>query len=316
MVAYQTHDPAHPGMSDSFRKLERLRLPQDMSGWRVLDIGCNEGFFCNVAATRGAREVVALDFTAGFLESGLARYPHPAIDWCLRDWRDPLPAGPFDLVMWCSAMHYDADPARMFARIADILSPTGLFVLECGVAPSGGREMVLVARHSDNCWYPTHEFLHRALEQRFVPVRVAAPEATQGDPVPREAFQCRLRLPTVIVLREDTRDVLGDAAGPLYATATKAIDIGAFLTRLARAQFAHDPVVALLQAYPQADDVGERLRIIDAAELTGQWADLLARAVAPSDKLVLLDGPLTDAQVEALARHLEGRADVRCGHRG
>jgi tRNA (mo5U34)-methyltransferase len=51
-----------PGWSDPLtEKLPFFGLPEDLSGKRVLDIGCAEGFFSFEAERRGAREVVAID---------------------------------------------------------------------------------------------------------------------------------------------------------------------------------------------------------------------------------------------------------------
>ena len=50
-----------PGIDDSPRKLHRLRLPQDLTGKSVLDIGAWDGFFSFEAERRGASRVLALD---------------------------------------------------------------------------------------------------------------------------------------------------------------------------------------------------------------------------------------------------------------
>ena len=51
-----------PGWSDPMtEKLPFYGLPDDMTGMRVLDIGCCEGFFSFEAERRGAADVVAID---------------------------------------------------------------------------------------------------------------------------------------------------------------------------------------------------------------------------------------------------------------
>ena len=51
-----------PGWSDPARdKLPFYGLPADLTGKRVLDIGCAEGFFSFEAERRGAREVIGID---------------------------------------------------------------------------------------------------------------------------------------------------------------------------------------------------------------------------------------------------------------
>jgi tRNA (mo5U34)-methyltransferase len=51
-----------PGWSDpATDKLPYYGLPEDLTGKRVLDIGCAEGFFSFEAERRGAREVIGID---------------------------------------------------------------------------------------------------------------------------------------------------------------------------------------------------------------------------------------------------------------
>lgn len=50
-----------PGDDDSPAKLQRLRIPEDLSGKTFLDIGAWDGFFSFEAERRGASRVMALD---------------------------------------------------------------------------------------------------------------------------------------------------------------------------------------------------------------------------------------------------------------
>lgn len=50
-----------PGIDDSPRKLQRLCIPEDLTGKSVLDIGAWDGFFSFEAEKRGASRVLALD---------------------------------------------------------------------------------------------------------------------------------------------------------------------------------------------------------------------------------------------------------------
>lgn len=49
------------GQIDTFARLRALRLPPDLTGVDVLDIGCHEGFYSFECERRGARSVVAAD---------------------------------------------------------------------------------------------------------------------------------------------------------------------------------------------------------------------------------------------------------------
>src|SRR4051794_24568346 len=112
---YQSHGD-QPGVSDSQRKLERLQIPADLTGKRVLDIGCNEGVFCAVFAKRGAKEVMGIDRNKSALDFARQHYGHLPITFHQQSW-DQLPDGPFDLVLWSSAMHYAANPGEILGAI-------------------------------------------------------------------------------------------------------------------------------------------------------------------------------------------------------
>lgn len=60
--------PGHPLGDFPARKWERIRhvLPDDLSGWRVLDVGCNAGFYSFALAARGA-DVVGVDIDDRYL---------------------------------------------------------------------------------------------------------------------------------------------------------------------------------------------------------------------------------------------------------
>jgi tRNA (mo5U34)-methyltransferase len=49
------------GIDDTPEKLEKIRLPEDLSGKTVLDIGAWDGFFSFEAERRGAEKVLAID---------------------------------------------------------------------------------------------------------------------------------------------------------------------------------------------------------------------------------------------------------------
>lgn len=54
------HGLSTPGR-DCNKKLQRLHLPHDLTGWTVIDIGANDGFFSFECKERGAMRVLATD---------------------------------------------------------------------------------------------------------------------------------------------------------------------------------------------------------------------------------------------------------------
>ena len=308
-VSYQTHDPNTKGMSDSFNKLERLRFPAKLDGKSFLDIGCNEGFFCNVAASRGAARVVGIDFVKKSLDTARELYPHPKIEWHHQTW-DVLPQGPFDVILWSSAMHYELDPLKVLRNIADILTPTGMLILECGIVPGTAKEMVLTQRHSDARWYPTEDFLTNELLKPFGFRRVAWPETTPGDPIPRSVYHCTRRQPLVLLVRGATHHGKSSLARQLAPAATKVIGLDSFVYRIAHAGYQHGKLGPFLKANFNANDLTALYEGIDTAGLTQEYAALLAQCVAESDGTVVIEGFMTDRQAAAMSDAVRGRAVV------
>ncbi len=97
------------GGSDSSGKLQALKLP-NLEGKSLLDIGCNEGFFCMEAKKRGAARVVGIDRGAEFIEAAKKRAPE--IDFRCQTW-ETLPEGPFLLADFL-AQHKVADLQEMW----------------------------------------------------------------------------------------------------------------------------------------------------------------------------------------------------------
>ncbi len=308
-TTYQTHSSDAKGMSDSFKKLERLRLPEKMTGKSFLDIGCNEGFFCGVAASRGAARVVGLDIAKPALDFARAVYTNSSITWLHQRW-DDLPPGPFDVILWASGMHYEPDPARMLANIADRLAPNGLFVLECGISHGGTKEMVLVQRRADARWYPTEEFLTNHLLRHFAHRRRAGAETTPGDPVPRSVFHCHRRQPLVLLVRGATHHGKSSLARQLAPSATKVIGLDIFAYRISVATNPHSTLVQYIKANFRGHDLTSLYEGIDNAGLTCEYAACIAEVVAPSDEGVIIEGYMTDAQAMTLTELLQGRAIV------
>jgi len=52
------------GLDNSPEKLKSIKMPEDLTGWSVLDIGAWDGYFSFVAERRGAKEVIAIDSPA------------------------------------------------------------------------------------------------------------------------------------------------------------------------------------------------------------------------------------------------------------
>jgi SAM-dependent methyltransferase len=209
-VTYQDFDGT--GDSKSHEKLKALRLDDlarlmkrdpscPLKGLSVLDLGCNEGFFCVEAVRQGASRVVGIDANAEFIEAARTRCPEAT--FLNTSWWN-LPAERFDIVFFLSTMHYEPDPKGLFDEIARHLNPSGRLILECGVFPERNdyemRVWRTVRRGDGVKRYPTSDLLIRDLLSAYA-VRPIGPSVEQrGDPVPRFVYHCGVRAPVALLI--------------------------------------------------------------------------------------------------------------------
>ena len=110
---------------------------------RVLDLGTGTGETAlAVRAVHPEAQVVGVDASPGML--ALARDRLPDADLRAARLEDPLPDGPFDLVVSALAVHHldDAGKADLFRRVAATLADGGAFVLADVVVPEDPADAV------------------------------------------------------------------------------------------------------------------------------------------------------------------------------
>ncbi len=80
---------------------------------------------------------VGVDQSEAMLAAARQRLAGVPVELRVAELTDPLPAGPFDLVVSALAVHHldGPDKADLFARIAGVLGPGGRFVLGDVVIP-------------------------------------------------------------------------------------------------------------------------------------------------------------------------------------
>jgi tRNA (mo5U34)-methyltransferase len=139
---FHTLDLGHgiitPGQDDSFAKLKQLRLPEDLTGRTVLDIGAYDGFFSFEAEKRGAKRVLAVDLYAGSERGGgrkagfnlAKRILGSKVEEAEIDVADMTPerVGSFDVVLFLGVLYHLKDPLSALERVASVTK--GLLILE------------------------------------------------------------------------------------------------------------------------------------------------------------------------------------------
>ena len=102
----------------------------------ILDLGTGTGeTLRRVAQRHPTAKLVGVDESDRMLD--IARVAVPGADLRVGRLQDPLPEGPFDLVVSALAVHHldRAEKADLFARIAQRLAPGGRFVLADVIVP-------------------------------------------------------------------------------------------------------------------------------------------------------------------------------------
>jgi tRNA (cmo5U34)-methyltransferase len=114
---------------------------------RILDLGSGTGETARrVLEKHSGARVVLVDASAEMLEAARLALPEDRVEEIVvRQLEDPLPDGPFDLVVSALAVHHleSADKRLLFRRIAEALEPGGRFVLADVVVPVDPNRAVL-----------------------------------------------------------------------------------------------------------------------------------------------------------------------------
>jgi tRNA (cmo5U34)-methyltransferase len=112
---------------------------------RILELGTGTGETAlRVLARHPRATLVGVDASELMLEGARAALPAGRVDLRLGRLEDPLPGGPFDVVVSALAIHHLDGPAKadLFARVAALLAPGGRFVLADVVVPEDPADVV------------------------------------------------------------------------------------------------------------------------------------------------------------------------------
>jgi tRNA (mo5U34)-methyltransferase len=152
-----------PGVYDPSGTLHELRLPTDMRGMRVLEIGPADGYFTKAISSCGAT-VVAIDYAAkdhyGFdVMEKLSGQTYNFHQCNLLD-INASALGTFDLIICLGVLYHLPDPVRGIWKLSTI--PTKKLILETVVSNKYGDQCVAEYLHGispngdyTNFWAPT-----------------------------------------------------------------------------------------------------------------------------------------------------------------
>lgn len=130
--------PSYPDLQE-----QTAAAARDLPARTILELGIGTGETATriVAAHPDAR-LTAIDSSEEMLDRARSVVPHA--DLRLARLEDPLPDGPFDLVVSALAVHHLDGPGKqdLFRRVAGALAPGGTFVLADVVVPEREEDVV------------------------------------------------------------------------------------------------------------------------------------------------------------------------------
>jgi SAM-dependent methyltransferase len=129
--AFDRFTSADDSYSDNIERPAVEQLIGDVTGARVLELGCGSGPYSCRFAQAGA-QVTALDLSRAMISLAKARAVERGVrvDFRVADIREPLPfsEAQFDLVFSATTLHYVDDLAIFIREVARVMNPRARFV--------------------------------------------------------------------------------------------------------------------------------------------------------------------------------------------
>jgi SAM-dependent methyltransferase len=263
--------------------LQRLVGSLVMPGSRVLEVGCGMGDLLAVVAPRDS---VGIDVSPRMIEHGRRR--HPELDLRVLDVeRDPLPDGPFDVIILDDAIGLLDDIQSVFERLRPLLSPAGR----------------VIVTYYNFVWEPPLKLAEQlALKTRWPDQNWLSMSDIEG----------LLRLSGYEVFRRGT-DVLLPADVPVLANVAN--QLGAKLPLLRELA-----LIVYFVARPAPEPVPATLPTVSVIcpcrNEKGNIREAVARTplMGPKTELIFVDGNSTDGtveEIEAVMRTYQGPLELR-----
>ena len=117
------HEAAAGGEPERFAERLAFLLAGLEPGWRVLDVGCGEGFFCEALAARGVA-VAGTDVSRVAIERARARVPAVEFATCAEG-SLPFAAASFHAAWLGEVLEHVRDGISLLEEVARVVGPGG-----------------------------------------------------------------------------------------------------------------------------------------------------------------------------------------------
>ena len=151
------------GLDGAGEWAELKKLLPDLTGQRVLDLGCGYGWHCKYAREQGAASVLGTDLSEKMLAEARTRNSGEGITYRQAAMEDlDFPSQSFDVVLSSLAFHYVRDFGPLVRNIHRWLSDGGSFVFSV-------EHPVFTAQGSQDWYYgPSGEILHFPVDNYYI----------------------------------------------------------------------------------------------------------------------------------------------------
>jgi tRNA (mo5U34)-methyltransferase len=197
-----------PGSRNSTALLKALKLPQDMSGLRVLDIGARDGFFSFECERRGAAEVVPVDYVPAEQTGFLVAKEILGSKLTLRHENiynlNVAQYGEFDIVLFLGVLYHLPDPLRALDILSQMMKTNSTLYVETLIIddelPPGLSQHPLMrfypkaSKNADytNYWGMTESCVIAMLEENEFAFRSKVREGERGTFVAQKQAEGRM----------------------------------------------------------------------------------------------------------------------------
>lgn len=286
--SYQSfHDSI--GDSNSNEKLKRLRLP-NLKGKSFLDLGCNEGYFCNFAVRQGASRVLGIDINPEIIK--LARKRTPEAEFLNKTWWD-LSEEKFDIILFTSAIHYEHEQRKLLSFLKDRLNTSGVLILECGIYQNIYSHWYLAQRHDGSLRYPNINYLIDVLLDGYAVTSMGRSVDQPGDPIPRFVFHCSERRPIILLVYGPSNSGKSILARNIARNAIPSYSIDNLFHRIINGPL---PAKSKLCSFIKAE--GDLLKLdtlsakIVAAGLTNELVEMMVLEAPLQSEIAIIEGEM------------------------
>lgn len=145
--------------------LIRKFLPRgdDWRKYSLVDVGCNNGFYCFEAARRGAR-TVGVDVERKYLQTAeiARRYLGLDVSFIQKSAEEELPITA-DIVLCMGVLHHCPDPFAVIKALGKAAAPRARLILETITVKS--KETVMMRGHQGDEWYFSESAMKQILNK-------------------------------------------------------------------------------------------------------------------------------------------------------